>query len=117
MTGFTAKHRQLLDAMLDKAPWPHRAGVYSMDEEEAEAMRALRDSHDELAHISQKNAENWADATAENVRLAGRVKVLEDALRLLVADVQDYEAWQRPCHALDVARAALSAPATQSEGK
>lgn len=30
------------------------------------------------------------------------------ALRLLVADVQDYEAWQRPCYALDSARAALA---------
>ncbi len=32
---------------------------------------------------------------------------LVKALALLVADVADYEAWQRPCHALDVARAAL----------
>ena len=31
------------------------------------------------------------------------------ALRLLVQDVQDYAAWQRPCHALDVAQAALAA--------
>ena len=31
----------------------------------------------------------------------------ESALQLLVRDVADYEAWQRPCYALDVARAAL----------
>lgn len=30
------------------------------------------------------------------------------ALKLLVADVADYEPWQRPCHALDVARAAIA---------
>lgn len=32
----------------------------------------------------------------------------EAALQLLVRDVADYEAWQRPCHALAVARAALA---------
>ena len=37
-----------------------------------------------------------------------RVRVLTEALTLLVKDVQDYEAWQRPCHALNVARAALA---------
>lgn len=36
-----------------------------------------------------------------------RAERLSDALRLLVNDVQDYESWQRPCHALDVARRAL----------
>lgn len=30
------------------------------------------------------------------------------ALRLLVQDVQDYEVWQRPCYAVDVARAAIA---------
>jgi len=30
------------------------------------------------------------------------------ALKLLVADVQEYPAWERPCHALDVAEAALA---------
>lgn len=33
---------------------------------------------------------------------------LLSALKLLVADVADYEAWQRPCHALDVANAAIA---------
>lgn len=36
------------------------------------------------------------------------IKALREALELLVADVADYEAWQRPCHALDVARAVLA---------
>lgn len=39
--------------------------------------------------------------------LLDRVERQEEALRLLVADVADYPAWQRPCHALDAARAAL----------
>ena len=30
------------------------------------------------------------------------------ALRLLVADVSEYETWQRPCHAFDMACAALA---------
>lgn len=30
------------------------------------------------------------------------------ALKMLVADVQDYPAWERPCYALDVAKAALA---------
>lgn len=30
------------------------------------------------------------------------------ALESLVADVAQYEAWQRPCHALDVARTAIA---------
>jgi hypothetical protein len=38
-----------------------------------------------------------------------RIIALRDALKLLVADVQDYEAWQRPCRALDVARETLTA--------
>jgi hypothetical protein len=33
---------------------------------------------------------------------------LQQALELLLADVQDYEAWQRPVHAVDVARAAIA---------
>jgi len=45
---------------------------------------------------------------ALDARLIGKAPALYEALRLLVIDLQDYEAWQRPCHALvDVARAAL----------
>lgn len=35
-------------------------------------------------------------------------KQCKEALELLVHDVQDYEAWERPCHALDEAKSALS---------
>jgi hypothetical protein len=41
------------------------------------------------------------------VELLNAHKDMHEALSLLVADVADYPAWQRPCHALDVALAAL----------
>ena len=43
-----------------------------------------------------------------NAMLWAAAPDLYEALELLVADVADYEAWQRPCHALDKARAALA---------
>lgn len=48
-----------------------------------------------------------------NARLIAAAPDLLAALKLLVSDVADYEAWQRPCHALDVANAAIS----KAEGK
>jgi hypothetical protein len=48
------------------------------------------------------------DQAREIVRLQMVASVLVEALKLLVADVADYPAWQRPCHALDVARQALA---------
>ena len=47
-------------------------------------------------------AVNTYDSNAE------LIKELVEALRLLITDVQDYEPWQRPCYALDAARAALA---------
>lgn len=38
-----------------------------------------------------------------NARLIAAAPDLLAALKLLAADVEGYEAWQRPCHALDVA--------------
>ncbi len=38
---------------------------------------------------------------------------LRDALELLVKDVEGYPAWERPCHALDVAKAALERTAPE----
>jgi hypothetical protein len=43
-----------------------------------------------------------------NANLIASAPELYEALALLVADVKDYEAWQRPCHAVDVALAALA---------
>ena len=61
------------------------------------------------------NAEFIAYARSDVPRLIAEVRrqqttneKLRDALQLLVTDVQDYEAWQRPCYALDVAQDALA---------
>ncbi len=47
----------------------------------------------------------YSDADAHLIAAAPD---LAEALRLLLADVEDYPAWQRPCHAVDVALAALA---------
>ncbi len=43
-----------------------------------------------------------------NARLCTAAPDLLEALQLLAADVKDYPAWQRPCHALDKALAAIA---------
>lgn len=43
----------------------------------------------------------------ERARLIAASPKLLAALKLLVADVAQYEAWQRPCYALDEANAAI----------
>ncbi len=43
-----------------------------------------------------------------NAHLIAASPELYEALSLLLADIKDYEAWQRPCHAVDVAVAALA---------
>lgn len=48
--------------------------------------------------------------SAREAVLEGRVRELQEALTLLVSDVQGYEAWKRPCFALDKAIAALALP-------
>lgn len=48
------------------------------------------------------------DAYYANARLIAAAPDLYAALRLLVADVADYPAWQRPCRALDLAQAAIA---------
>lgn len=55
----------------------------------------------------------WVRARlAKDIEAASAERMVEPdllaALNLLVADVADYEPWQRPCHALDVARAAIA---------
>lgn len=46
--------------------------------------------------------------SVHDARLIAAAPEMYEALRLLVADVQDYPAWNRPCHAVDVARAAIA---------
>ena len=61
---------------------------------------ALSLAHDRKVIISSLT-DRCAKAESELERVKG-------ALWLLVKDVQDYEAWQRPCLALDTAKAALA---------
>ncbi len=46
-----------------------------------------------------------------------RIIELETALRMLVNDVAMYDAWQRPCLALDRARDVLGVPLTADSGR
>ena len=48
------------------------------------------------------------ETAAANARLIAAAPELLNALRLLLADVQDYEPWQRPCRAVDIARDVLA---------
>ena len=43
-----------------------------------------------------------------NIKLKAERDELAAALKTLLIDVQDYPAWERPCHAVNVARAALA---------
>ena len=74
----------------------HAIRVLKARAEKAEAARdaAIR----EIGVIARK--QGLAEADRDRLR---------DALKLLVADVADYEAWERPCYALDQAKAALDA--------
>lgn len=62
----------------------------------------------------EARAPSEVDLAAECTDLRLKLDATRSALSLLVADVQDYEAWQRPCYALDVARAALQEPVSAS---
>ena len=52
---------------------------------------------------------------ASGMRWRKRAEAAETALALLVADVEQYEAWQRPCYALDIARTVLAGVRTPQE--
>jgi hypothetical protein len=59
------------------------------------------DDYNRLCKVASEEADRADTAEA-------KVSELVAALELLVQDVSDYEAWERPCHALDVAREALA---------
>lgn len=48
------------------------------------------------------------DEWEANASLIAAAPDLYEALELLLNDVEHYPAWQRPCHAVDSARAALA---------
>lgn len=65
----------------------------NVDEDTQDALEAIKDAR---AHL-----------------IAAAPDLLE-ALRVLLADCEDYEPWQRPCRAVDLARAALAKARGQS---
>ena len=101
-----AKRIDELMAMLEKAEI-----VAQSWENDADA------AHDTLNIMGdrRKKAEAERDAAIREIGVQGRAHGLaeaendrlRDALKLLVIDVAYYEAWQRPCYALDKAKAAL----------
>ncbi|CDM57637.1 putative predicted protein [Rhizobium favelukesii] len=77
----------------------------------AQVMYFIDDAKKDIATLAadrdriERNREMWKGQVE---RQSETISQLREALRLLLADVKDYEAWQRPCHAVDVAGAALS---------
>ena len=65
-----------------------------------------------IAEVRSWDGEPPINQVRANADLFAAAPELLAALQLLVTDVQDYEAWQRPCNALDVAKAALAKLAT-----
>jgi len=59
-----------------------------------------KDAYAFAASSLRKMSQHARQLERENARL-------REALKLLVVDVADYEAWQRPCYALEQAKAAL----------
>lgn len=53
-------------------------------------------------------ARNSNQAGEDAICAAAAGSDLLGALKLLVADAADYPAWARPCHAIDVAEAAIA---------
>jgi len=120
MSQFTAAHRKLVEQLIE----PYLFGSAREVTGWRDAIRALLQSHD----AEMVKMEHWkrgagdterllqiGELRAENVRLA-------EALKMLYEETVDYIQLNHlgdPHHnrSMQLARAALSAPATQSEGK
>lgn len=88
------------------------AYIIDIDNAHAVVASVVEYNADGTVYLEFENATNHqkfiAVCNPANVSaLIAECERLKGALQLLVTDVQEYEAWQRPCHALDVARAAL----------
>lgn len=70
-----------------------------MNDADHEAMGAM-------LYVGSRQGRDYHREMVEKLR-AQNAK-LREALKLLLADVQDYETWQRPCYAVDVASAVLA---------
>lgn len=83
---------------------PVKGGEADQDEL-SERIDSLGDTALRLIDHLQADRDKHARAA---VKAQLQASVLLEALKLLRADVADYPAWQRPCHALDVADAAIA---------
>ena len=87
---------------------------HTISELEAEMAEIKRERNAWKREVDLGNIDRdkWQEeATALTAALAARdetIRGLRGALDLLVKDVAGYPAFERPCYALDVARAALS---------
>jgi hypothetical protein len=66
------------------------------------------DGHWHYREVCRLNDELDHGELIANARLITAAPELLSALKTLLADVQDYEAWQRPCRAVDLARKAIA---------
>ena len=67
--------------------------------------------HARLIALAPTAPHSCADPACPGQRNQARLAAAEEmagALKRLTSEVQDYPAWQRPCDAVDVARAALA---------
>lgn len=88
--GFVTSGEALRSALAKNATLTERLMSYRDALGNAESKALIADALDELTFAT------WRQST------------LLEALKLLVADVADYPAWQRPCHALDVAQRTIA---------
>lgn len=79
------------------------------------AIYRLPDSSDRHVYCQICNASGPWGKSDKEARQAWAIRTdltvahaMYDALQFLLSDVQDYEAWQRPCASVDKARAALA---------
>lgn len=90
----------------------HTPGPWAVDPDDRPGMEwnnhivQQASPHIAICFMTHSGKRDNSEAEA-NARLIASAPELLAALDLLVKDVADYEAWQRPCHALDVAIAAL----------
>lgn len=91
------------DVMAEHSKTPWRLGKNGGDDTVFAGNRvvAMCDTDVNAPHVDKANA-------AFIVRAVNCHAELVAALELLVADVAGYETWQRPCHAVDVAKSALA---------
>ena len=89
-------------------PWDFSMAKMPIDGEYDYCISAVVDGEryvisEAFGRVSEKQRPN----AHANARLIAAAPELYEALERLVADVADYDAWERPCHAVDTARAAL----------